>query len=135
MKPLKNCPDCERPLEPATLNPEHRWCSVCAVEYDKENKPVVRPGTEKKPLPTTFPGAVKVGVQPTPEATAAAGHDSPQAESAALMDEAHKNSLHDILQRGSPLACFRVTIGSVSFLAGRATELDVAGTKVRIEAL
>lgn len=128
MKPMKNCPECDRPLEPATLNPEHRWCSVCATEYDKENKPVVRPGTEKKPIPTSFPGSVKVEPRPpqnSPEALAASGPET----------QTHEQAEARHAPNAAPTIRFRVFIGPVFFIVTGETELDIAGTKVRIQAL
>ena len=38
--PAQKCPFCGNALGPATLNPEHLWCSICAVELDAEGKPL-----------------------------------------------------------------------------------------------
>lgn len=109
----KLCPKCERPLEPATLNPQHLWCPICALEFNSSGGPVVHKSAAKPAETAPAPAAA-------PEAAPAAdgeGGPGPQPPEA------------------PQIARFRVTVGAVSFLVHGSTELDVGGTKVRITAL
>lgn len=104
------CPTCSRPLEPATLNPKHLWCSICAVEYNAAGEPVVR-----KPEGIALP-ELPVGPDEPIEVTIGKVHLA-----TAQLKAASRS--------------FRVSIGTVSFVAADKTELDIAGTKVVITAL
>lgn len=113
-----NCPTCSRPLEPATLNPKNKWCSVCAQEFNPSGGPVVR-----KP-------AVSIGEQIPPETPV------PQQAPVEEPIEVTLGKVHmATAQLKAANRSFRVSIGTVSFIAADKTELDIAGTKVVITAL
>lgn len=118
MKPLTNCPDCNRPLEPATLNKNHRWCSVCAIEFNASGGRVItkagaKPGEESAPAP-----------QGSPAALASTGPEPSEV-----------SVLHSEVPVTSKTRRFRVAIGTLSFEVADNAMIDVAGMKIVITAL
>ena len=139
MKPLTHCPACNKALEPATLTPAHRWCNQCAIEFDKNNEPVVREGQPppapiRPPADTPAPAPVVRVVSSSPESSApviAADFERPIP---IIAQEERK-------EEGLPPPAYssmkyRVRIGGMFFICTGRTELENAhGDKIIIEPL
>ena len=124
--PPKKCPRCSNTLAVAALNPQHLWCSICAVEFDlraQELPENIKAAEEQAEAQIQAPAAVVTVRDAASAGAASSGLALPQVPVPQV-------PVLPAAQRGRLLT---VTAGDLSFSASPPFTFKVGKTKVSVE--